>query len=432
MKQRIIYTVLIGVLSANIFLGAKLYLNSAESDDRNDVYRNMVNFTRVLEQVRQHYVDADKVFYPDLIDGALKGMLSRLDPHSEYMDPKRFQTMQTDTRGEFGGIGIVVSMRDGVLTIVSPMDDSPSAKAGLLSGDQIIAIKGKTTERITLPEAVELLRGPVGQKITFTVRRPSTNVRRDVTLARAIITVSTVRDINLKGEFKLIDEKYKIGYLRVNQFGERTADELEAALRKLDAQRVKGLVIDLRDNPGGLLDQSVQVAEKFLPKGKLIVSTEGRNPSDTRRHLADSPTKVRSYPIIILVNRGSASASEIVAGCFKDYKRAELVGELTFGKGSVQSILQMQNGAALRLTTAKYYTPSHKQIHGRGVGPDHKVVHTLEQRRDLSVKRATGGLDALEAEERLRVEKVQDDQLNKAVELLTAKLETAVKAADNK
>jgi len=231
-----------------------------------------------------------------------------------------------------------------------------------------------------------------------------------------------VRDLNLKGDFKLIDVVNKIGYLRINQFGERTADELEAALRKLDAQGMKGLIMDLRDNPGGLLDQSVKVAEKFLPKDKLVVSTEGRNPSDTRRHLADSHSKVRDYPVVILVNRGSASASEIVAGCFKDYKRAELVGELTFGKGSVQSILQMQNGAALRLTTAKYYTPSHKQIHGRGIGPDHKVVHTPEQQRDLAVKRATGGLDALEPVERERVEKAQDDQLKKAIELLKAKL----------
>jgi len=423
MKQRIIYTVLISVLGLNLFFGAQLYLNSAESDNRNDAYSNMIVFTRVLEEVRDHYVDANKVHYPDLIEGALKGMLDRLDPHSAYMDPRRFRNMQTDTRGEFGGIGITVDKRDGWLTIVAPMDGTPGAKAGLMAGDQIRKIGPHSTEKMTMQDAVERLRGPIGKAVTFTIFRPSAKPEEresDVTVVRARIQVPTVSDINRKQDFKLLDDK--IGYVRLSQFGDRTADELEAALRRMESKGMRALVMDLRNNPGGLLEQSIRVVEKFLPKGKLVVSTEGRNPADTRRHIANCVFKIREYPLVVLVDGGSASASEIVAGCLKDYKRADLVGEKTFGKGSVQSILQLQNGAALRLTTAKYYTPSHKEIHDMGIGPNHKVVHDPQRKTDLFRKNIPGGLDNLNPKDRERISKAQDDQLNKGLEILRAGL----------
>ena len=422
MKQRILTTVLVAVLGLNLFMGARLYLNSAEAGDRDDVYRNMETFTRVLEIVRKEYVDGSKVNYEDLVDDALKGMLSRLDPHSEYMDARRFTAMQTDTRGEFGGVGIVVSMRNGMLTVVAPMDGTPGAKAGILAGDRIIKIEGKNTRGWTLQDAVGKLRGKVGTKANFTVARSVSGEIKEikVSVERAVIQVKTVRDLTGKGDYKLLEEN--IGYVRLASFGDKSSLELEAAMRKMEKAGLTGLVIDLRDNPGGLLDQSVRVSEKFLPKGQLVVSTEGRAKDDIDKHHASGRAKIRKYPVVILVNGGSASASEIVAGCLQDLKRAELVGEKTFGKGSVQSILPLRNGAALRLTTAKYYTPSHRVIHEKGITPDHVVKLEASVLRDLSLKRSPGSLAALPEEDRARVAKAKDTQLEKALELLKAKL----------
>jgi len=422
MKQRILTTVLVAVLGLNLFMGARLYLNSAEAGDRDDVYRNMETFTRVLEIVRKEYVDGSKVNYEDLVDDALKGMLSRLDPHSEYMDARRFTAMQTDTRGEFGGVGVVVSMRNGMLTVVAPMDGTPGAKAGILAGDRIIKIEGKNTRGWTLQDAVGKLRGKVGTKANFTVARSVSGEIKEikVSVERAVIQVKTVRDLTGKGDYKLLEEN--IGYVRLASFGDKSSLELEAAMRKMEKAGLTGLVIDLRDNPGGLLDQSVRVSEKFLPKGQLVVSTEGRAKDDIDKHHASGRAKIRKYPVVILVNGGSASASEIVAGCLQDLKRAELVGEKTFGKGSVQSILPLRNGAALRLTTAKYYTPSHRVIHEKGITPDHVVKLEASVLRDLSLKRSPGSLAALPEEDRARVAKAKDTQLEKALELLKAKL----------
>lgn len=422
MKQRILTSVLVAVLGLNLFMGARLYLNSAEAGDRDDVYRNMETFTRVLEIVRKEYVDGSKVNYEDLVNDALKGMLSRLDPHSEYMDARRFTAMQTDTRGEFGGVGIVVSMRNGMLTVVAPMDDTPGAKAGILAGDRIIKIEGKNTRGWTLQDAVGKLRGKVGTKANFTVARSVSGEIKEikVSVERAVIQVKTVRDLTGKGDYKLLEEN--IGYVRLASFGDKSSLELEAAMRKMEKAGLTGLVLDLRDNPGGLLDQSVRVSEKFLPKGQLVVSTEGRAKKDIDKHHASGRSEIRKYPVVILVNSGSASASEIVAGCLQDLKRADLVGEKTYGKGSVQSILPLRNGAALRLTTAKYYTPSHRVIHGKGIMPDHVVKLEASILRDLKLQRSPDGLKSLPKEDRERVAKAKDTQLEKALELLKAKL----------
>ena len=415
MKKRIIYTLVMGVLGLNLLLGAQIYLGRAQAAGREDVYANMEAFTRVLELVRQNYVDGSKVSYEDLINAALKGMLNTLDPHSEYMDARKFDELRNDTSGEFGGVGIVVSFRDNLITVVAPMDDSPGAKAGIAAGDRIVKIDGQSTERLTLNDAVGKLRGRPGSKVTITIARPSFQKPKDITLERAVITVSTVRDANGKGEFPLLTNK--TGYVRLSSFGERTDADLEKALQKLEAQGMQSLVLDLRDNPGGLLDQAVKVSEKFLTKGQLVVSTEGRTASERSQHKASGSAHPK-LPMVVLINEGSASASEIVAGCLQDLKRAVLVGEKSFGKGSVQSILPLKDCAALRLTTAKYYTPSHREIHGKGIQPDTVVPMTPDEERDIAIKRSPGGLESLGEKDRERVRNARDSQLDRALELL--------------
>ncbi len=417
MKKRIIYTLLLGILGLNLILGAQIYIGQAQAAGREDVYANMEVFTRVLELVRQNYVDGSKVSYEDLVNGALKGMINTLDPHSEFMDARKFDDLRKDTSGEFGGVGIVVSLRDNAITVVAPMDDSPSAKVGIATGDRIVKIDGQSTEKLTLNDAVSKLRGKPGTKVTISIMRASFQKPKEFTLERAIITVSTVRDANGRGEFTLGADK--TGYVRLSSFGEHTGDDLEKALQKLEVQGMQSLVLDLRDNPGGLLDQAVRVSEKFLPKGQLVVSTEGRTASERSQHKAMGSLHPK-FPMVILVNEGSASASEIVAGCLQDLKRAVLIGEKTFGKGSVQSILPLKDGAALRLTTAKYYTPSHREIHGKGILPDTVVPMSPELERDLALKRAVGGIESLDEKDRDRVRNARDVQLDRALEVLKA------------
>ncbi len=366
------------------------------------------------------YVDGDKLTYQDLIHGALKGMLNSLDPHSEYMDPSKFDELKKDTEGEFGGLGIIVEMgKDRSLTVVSPMEDSPGYRAGILPHDQIIKIDGKSTSKIDLEDAVKKLRGEAGTSINVTIRRPSTGAVKDYTLVRANIKVDSVKDINDKREFPLGDDG--IGYVRIIQFGEKTSDELGAALKKLSEQHMRALIVDLRDNPGGLLEQAAQVCEKFVPRGKLIVSTEGRGTNPRSEYVAEGRGKRIDLPLVILVNGYSASASEIVAGCLQDYQpitHAIVVGEQTFGKGSVQSILPLSDGSALRLTTAKYYTPSHKVIHEHGITPDIYVPMTEQDEADLHYKHMPGAMEVLDTADKERIEKVHDKQMERAVDLL--------------
>jgi carboxyl-terminal processing protease len=376
----------------------------------------MEKFSRVLEQVRRNYVDEDKVTYNKLMEGALRGMLSELDPHSEYMPADRHKALLDDTRQEFGGIGIVVSMRNNWLTIISPMDDTPGARAGLQPGDRIIKIEGKSTEGTGINEAVDLLRGKIGTKVKITIYRSTNEQTLNISLKRERIKTKSVRDLNGKGEYKLISDK--IGYAKLSGFSDNTSEELEEALVKMEEKGMRGLVLDLRDNPGGLLSQSARVTEKFVKENQLIVSTEGRNAKEQDRLIAKSETN-RGLPLVVLVNEGSASASEIVAGCLQDLKRAKLVGAKTFGKGSVQSILPMRDGSALRLTTAKYFTPSHRTIHNKGIEPDYAVKMTPEQMRDIMMKRSPGVMETLESEEQDRVANAVDPQLAKALEILS-------------
>ena len=424
MNRRLLYGVVLVALGVNLLFGAQLYFYSARASQKDDPYDNYKLLADVLEKVRQEYVDGDKLTYQDLIHGALKGMLNSLDPHSEFMDPEKFEVLKNDTEGEFGGLGIEVEVKaeankDKILTVVEPMEDTPGFRAGIMPQDQILKIDGRSTQHFDLEEAVKRLRGQPGTTVTITVRRPSTGVIKDFKLERAVIKVDTVKDINDKRDFPLGENG--IGYVRLTQFGEKTSDELDKALKKLGDQGMKALIIDLRDNPGGLLAQAGQVCEKFLPRGQLIVSTVGRGPASSSEYRANGHGKRIDLPMVILVNGNSASASEIVAGCLQDYQsttHAIVVGEQTFGKGSVQSILPLADGSALRLPTAKYYTPSKKVIHEHGITPDIVVPMTAAEEVDLIYKHMAGALDMLDAKDRERVERLHDRQLERAADLL--------------
>jgi carboxyl-terminal processing protease len=420
MKKRIIYGLIVGVLGLNLFVGLQIYINSVHAADKQDqAWANIHLFTEVLDRVRHDYVDPGKVSYQDLIRGALKGMLGTLDPHSEFMPPQAYDDLKNDTEGAFGGVGIVISMRDGYLTVIAPIDDTPAFRAGVFGGDRIVKIDGHTTEKYSLQDAVKRLRGAPGTDVTITVFRPATGAARDIKLTRAEIKVATVKDVNNKREFPLGENK--IGYVRLTQFGEKTSDDLDKALKHLNAQGMQALILDLRDNPGGLLDQAIKVCSKFIPRDKLVVSTEGRSLANRQFARSDGYDEQASYPMVVLVNGGSASASEIVTGCLQDYKRSIVVGERTFGKGSVQSILPLEDGSALRLTTARWYTPKHRVINEKGIKPDIVIPMTFEQEEALQIKRSPGGvnaLDGLDPKKKAFIQDVRDVQLDRAMDLL--------------
>jgi carboxyl-terminal processing protease len=413
MKRRVIYGAVALVLCVNFLIGARLYLRAAEKDS---VYPSLELFSYVMERVRKDYVNGQNLTYQELVYGALKGMLGTLDPHSEFMDPEKYHELQNDTQGAFGGLGIHLQVIDNSLTVVVPMTNTPASRAGILSGDRIAKIEGKSTDKMSVDDAVKSLRGEPGTDVRLTIFRPSANQYKDYKLTRAVINVDMVTDLHWRKEFKLGENK--IGYVHLIQFGEKTGDDLEVALRKLLKQGMRGLVLDLRSNPGGLLDQAVDVCSKFLPKGQLVVTTEGRNPAQDSRREALGHDELEGMPIVVLINLGSASASEIVAGCLQDLKRAVILGEKSFGKGSVQSILPLQDGSALRLTTAKYYTPSHKVIHEEGITPDILVPLSAEEERATQLQLTPGGLESLDDRDRRSVLAIGDPQLERAMDLL--------------
>jgi len=421
MKRKFSYGLLLTALAINLFVGAEVYRQNVGAAEKDDPYPNLKMFSTVLERVRQDYVDGDKVTYQELIQGAMKGMLNTLDPHSEFMDTSKYDELKKDTQGQFGGVGIVISMKDSHVIVVSPMEDTPGFKAGILSGDRILKIDGRSTEKFSVQDAVKKLRGEPGSKVEMTILRPSTGILTNYTLVRAEIKVDTVKDIDGHRDFPLSENK--IGYVRLAQFGEQTSDDFEDALRKLEKKGMEALVIDLRGNPGGLLDSAVKIVEKFVARGTLVVSTEGRGATQKSEYRATGRNTHLNLPMVVMVNGGSASASEIVSGALQDLTatgkcKAVILGEQTFGKGSVQSILPLSDGAALRLTTAKYYTPSHKVIHEKGITPDIIVPMSVEEETDLFYKRSPGGLESLPDPDRERVQNVRDVQLDRAMDLL--------------
>jgi carboxyl-terminal processing protease len=327
----------------------------------NSTYEDLKVFTDVLGLIQKDYVEETKS--KDLIYGAIKGMLETLDPHSAFMPPNMFKEMQEETKGQFEGLGIEITIKDGILTVVSPIEGTPAYKAGVLAGDQIIKINGESTKNFTLMDSVKRLRGPKGTKVTITIMREGVTKPRDFTLVRDVIPVRSVRH-------ELLEKKY--GYIRLSQFQEKTDGDFEKAMKALEEESkgtLKGLVLDLRNNPGGLLEQAVKIADRFIESG-IIVTIDGRREEVKQKWPAHPDGTVTRYPLVVLVNGGSASGAEIVAGAIQDHGLGILVGTQTFGKGSVQTIIPLKDGSGLKLTTARYYTPSGRSIQAKGIVPD--------------------------------------------------------------
>lgn len=336
-------------------------------------YEDLKIFTEVLYLVKKNYVEDVKT--KDLIYGAIKGMLNSLDPHSGFMPPHAYKEMQVETKGEFGGIGIQIGIKDGILTVIAPIEDTPAFKAGIKAGDKIVKINGESTKDMGIHDAVSKMRGQKGTSVIITIIREGWKETKDFTIIRDIIKVKSVKS-------KVMEDK--IGYVKINQFQEKTASDLENALSALSKEGITALVLDLRNNPGGLLNSAVDVSSQFLPANKVVVSIKGRNGEKTEYRteeikttaLAAKPSIFYTIPMIVLINEGSASASEIVAGALKDWGRAVVLGTQTFGKGSVQNVISLSDGSGLKLTTARYYTPNGISIQTTGITPD--IVVKLE------------------------------------------------------
>jgi carboxyl-terminal processing protease len=382
MPRKYEYT-LWALLLAAILGAGTMAMSSARSEsssaDKAELYRQLDLFGKVLEHVRSDYVE--KPDDSQLIEDAINGMLTALDPHSSYLNPKNFRDMQVETRGEFGGVGIEVTMEKGLLKVVSPIEDTPAAKAGLMSGDVITALDKEEIQNLTLQQAVDKMRGSVNSPITLTIMRLGVDKPFDVTMIRDVIHIKPVK----------YDAEGDVGYIHITSFNEQTTADLEKAvadLKKKIGPNLKGYIIDLRNNPGGLLDQAISVSDAFLDRGAIVL-TKGRNVEETQRADARRGDITDGKRLVVLINGGSASASEIVAGALQDHHRATIVGTRSFGKGSVQTIIPLGSNGALRLTTARYYTPSGRSIQAKGIEPEAVVEEELPD--DLKQKAAAEG-----------------------------------------
>ncbi|OGX28797.1 MAG: hypothetical protein A3B78_00515 [Omnitrophica WOR_2 bacterium RIFCSPHIGHO2_02_FULL_67_20] len=340
--------------------GAK---EAAAPNGNEELYKELELFEHALSIVRSDYVEEPKA--KELIYGALKGMLATLDPYSQFMDPDSYNELKVDTEGEFGGLGIEITIKDDLLTVISPIEGTPAANAGVMPGDRIVKIDGELTRGITLIEAVKKLRGKPKTSVTLTIFREGDTELKEVALERAIITIESVREASLLED--------KIGYIRLSDFREKTTNDLEAVVKRLKGEGMDSVIFDLRNNPGGLLDVAVSVSELFLQRNQLIVSTKGRLRNQNQEMHSRTTGLVNDLPMVVLINEGSASASEIVAGAIQDHHRGIVMGTKSHGKASVQTIFPLKDGSALRLTTSKYFTPSGRSIHGQGIMPDVEV-----------------------------------------------------------
>ena len=372
--------VLMGAGASWVAMSPDIRLGGAAIAASPDTYRQLNLFGDVFERIRSDYVEEPED--SALVESAIQGMLTSLDPHSSYLNQKNFRDMQVQTRGEFGGLGIEVTMEDGFVKVVTPIDDTPAAKAGVMAGDVITKLDGEEVQGLTLSEAVEKMRGPVKTPIILTIRREGADDPLEIKVVRDIIQIRSVRS----------EAKEDVGYIRVTSFNEQTFDGLKKAIDDLTTaigeDKLKGFVIDLRNNPGGLLDQAISVSDAFLERGE-IVSTRGRDPNAAQRYNARSGDLTHGKPVIVLVNGGSASASEIVAGALQDHRRATVLGTRSFGKGSVQTIIPLGSNGALRLTTARYFTPAGRSIQATGIEPDIIVEQDLPD--ELKGKTETAG-----------------------------------------
>ena len=369
-----------------IFLLKSLYFINYSYSSENEIYKKIDLFGEVLEKINKEYVD--EINQSDSMDSAINGLLQSLDPYSAYMSPEIFNEMQTETSGEFGGLGIEVSMEAGVVKVISPIDDTPASRAGIKAGDYIVKIENTQVQGKTLSEAVDLMRGPVGSNIELTIRRRGVKKALTFNIIREIIKIQSVKADLLEKD---------IGYIRLTSFNENSSEQIEDKIKKLEKNdEISAYILDLRNNPGGLLSQAIKISDFFLDTGE-IVSTKSRKPSENRKWFAKKGDLTKGKTLIVLINYGSASASEIVAGALKDHKRAIILGENSFGKCSVQSIIPLKNKGAIRLTVAKYYLPSGKSISEVGVSPD---------------------IEINEEGEEFRIKSKNDNQLNYAIKLL--------------
>ena len=350
-----------------ILIALFLNFNLSSVYSNNELYEKIDLFGEVIEKIKKDYVD--DVDQSEMMESAINGVLQSLDPYSAYMSPSLFKEMQTDTRGEFGGLGIEIGMESGVVKVISPIDDTPAAEAGIKAGDYIVKIAGEQVQGKSLMEAVKLMRGPVGSSIELTVRRKNVKKALKFKITRKIIEVKSVNS-------EILGEKKNLGYIRLKSFNENSDKQFIETIKKFEKKtKIDGYILDLRNNPGGLLTQAISITDIFLDDGE-IVSTKGRKASETRKFFAKKGDEINGKPIIVLINNGSASASEIFAGALKDHKRAIILGESSYGKGSVQSIIPLRNGGGMRLTISKYYLPSGNSISEVGVTPDILVEET--------------------------------------------------------
>jgi len=376
--------------------------NKRERESVEELYKEIELFSDSVSVIRSDYVD--EVTAKDLIYGALKGMLSNLDSHSQFMDPDTYNEIKVETTGKFGGLGIEITIRDNLLTIITPLEDTPAFRAGLQANDRIVKIDGEITRNITLIEAVKKLRGDPGTDVTLTILREKTDEVLEVNITRAIIMIESIKRVRILED--------GIGYTKLVEFQENTPRDLKEALDKLKKEGMDSFILDLRNNPGGLLNVSVDVAEQFLKKGTLVVTTKGRRENQTIEMKARSGNPCLDMPIVILVNEGSASASEIVAGAIQDNKRGIILGAKTFGKGSVQTVIPMKDGSALRLTTAQYFTPSGRSIAGEGITPDVAVEYERPKEdadEDKEKKDVFNKIEKEEDQEEARDPEAEDD-----------------------
>ena len=365
------------------FLGSSVF-------SKNNLYEKIDLFGEVLENIQENYVE--EIDQSEVMDSAINGVLQSLDPYSAYMSPELFKEMQTDTRGEFGGLGIEIGMEAGVVKVISPIDDTPAAKAGIKVGDYIVKIGKEQVQGKSLMEAVKLMRGPVGTTIDLTIRRKNVKKPIEFKITRKVIEIQSVNS-------EVISKEKNIGYVRLKSFNENSDNQLLKILKKFENnKKIKGYVIDLRNNPGGLLTQAINITDFFLNDGE-IVSTKGRKISETRKFFARKGDEIKGKPMVVLINNGSASAAEIFAGALKDHKRAIILGENSYGKGSVQSIIPLKNGGGMRLTISKYYLPSGKSISEVGVTPDILIE---------------------EIEDDFKINSEKDNQLNYAIKLFNS------------
>ena len=393
--------------------GAAKHVASGENNE--EVYKELELFEHVLSLVQSDYVEEPQP--KPLIYGALKGMLATLDPYSQFLDPDSYNELKVETEGEFGGLGIEITIKDDLLTVISPIDDTPAFQAGLVPGDRIVKIDGELTRGITLLDAVRKLRGKPHTKVILTLLREKEAELKDAVLERAIIKIDSVRESTVLEDH--------IAYVRLSDFREKSTEELEAALKKLKEQSMESLILDLRNNPGGLLDVAVSIAELFLNRHQLIVTTKGRIRSQNQEMRSSIDGPVNDVPLVVLINEGSASASEILAGAIQDHHRGVVMGTKSHGKASVQTIFPLKDGSALRLTTSKYFTPSGRSIHGQGIPPDVEVPfeRATEERpkseqTDAVFKRVETGVKPDEKTVSLAERKRQDNQLARAIDLL--------------